>query len=125
MKFVRALALIGATSASAIVFAAPQAEAASYNGCTYPRVCFYLTINDWNAGRPTASYQVPTSGYQSLGSGSYNADIVWNTRNDDRVSIRNTFAGSTTYTCIAPNSGLQFSRDITVTGVRIEDPASC
>ncbi|MGW1884928.1 hypothetical protein [Streptomyces sp. NPDC001970] len=103
----------------------PSASATSANGCLYPRVCFYLTASNWNAGAPTAAYQDVTSYYQNLGSGSRGADFIQNTRNDDRAYIRWVYNGTTQYYCLPPNQSVQFSSSVTVTGIRIDSAATC
>ncbi|MFD3310996.1 hypothetical protein [Streptomyces sp. NPDC058694] len=54
-----------ATAAAALATAglatAPTASADDYNGCGWPRVCFYLTDSDWNNGEPTAFHFSSTS----------------------------------------------------------------
>ncbi|MFI6334148.1 hypothetical protein [Streptomyces sp. NPDC050535] len=125
MKHIRALAGIGLGASAALFIAAPQAQAASYNGCIYPRVCFYQTLADWNAAAPNAAYQDVTTAYQNLGSSSRGADHVWNTRNDDRAMIRYLYQGGTYYTCLAPNSGRTFPSSMTVTGIRIDTASTC
>ncbi|MFD3378728.1 MULTISPECIES: hypothetical protein [unclassified Streptomyces] len=52
-KTTRRMAVV-ATAAAALATAglatAPIASADDYNGCGWPRVCFYLTDSDWNDG---------------------------------------------------------------------------
>lgn len=125
VKFVRALAGLGVCAATVLV-AAPQAQATTYNGCVYPRVCFYQTLSDWNAASPNAAYQDVTTAYQNLSTAARGANHVWNTRNDDRAMIRYTESGvGTLYTCLAPNSGRSFGSTMTVTGIRIDTASSC
>ncbi|WP_043663208.1 hypothetical protein [Streptomyces xylophagus] len=121
----RTLAMAFAMAAGAAVFSATPASASTYNGCVYPRVCFYLTDSDWDAGSPTAAYQDVTSYYQTLGSKSKGANYVWNTRNDDRAYLRYLYGGDTYYTCLAPNEGVYFSSSFTVTGIEIQTASSC
>ncbi|KAB1142508.1 hypothetical protein F7R91_28775 [Streptomyces luteolifulvus] len=129
MKGTRKLAAIGATTAAiaaALTVAAPPASADTYNGCVWPRVCFYLTSSDWNAGAPNAAFQDVTSYYQNLGSRSRGADYVWNSRNDDRAYLRYLdSSGSTRYYCLPPNQGVYFPSALTVTGIRIDTAPSC
>ncbi|MEV2192689.1 hypothetical protein AB0I02_17125 [Streptomyces phaeochromogenes] len=118
-----------ATAATALATAglatAPTASADDYNGCGWPRVCFYLTDSDWNNGEPTAAYQDVTSYYQDLGPNSRGAKRVRNTRNDDRARIRYVSQSVTYYTCVAPNTTHGFGPGITVTGIRIETQSTC
>ncbi|MGC9544003.1 hypothetical protein [Streptomyces sp. UG1] len=106
---------------------APTASADSFNGCIYPRVCFYLTNSDWNNAAPTAAYRDVTSGYQNLGPRSRGADWVNNTRNDDRAYLRYIVnsTGATAYFCLPPNHHVNFSSAYTVTGIRIDTAATC
>lgn len=130
MKTSARLAVIG-TAAGGLVAAAltvaPGASAGSYNGCVYPRVCFYLTTTDWNNAAPTAAFQDVTSYYQNLGSRSRGADWVRNTRNDDRAYLRyiRHSTGGTEYLCVLPNQTAYFSSAYTVTGIRIDTAATC
>jgi hypothetical protein len=130
MKTTGRLAIVG-TAAGALVGAAlavaPGAAAGSYNGCTYPRVCFYLTGTQWSNGTPSTGYQDVTSGYQNLGSLSRGADYVRNTRNDDRAYLRyiRHSTGGTEYLCVLPNQTAIFSSAYTVTGIRIDTAATC
>ncbi|NEA64392.1 hypothetical protein [Streptomyces sp. SID12488] len=119
-------AATAAVAASALVMA-PTASADSYNGCTYPRVCFYLTTSDWNSGSPNAAYQDVTTGYQNLGANSRGADRVHNTRNDDRAYLRyiRNSTGATEYICVLPNVTAVFTSAYTVTGIRIDTAATC
>ncbi|MFD4860715.1 hypothetical protein [Streptomyces atratus] len=104
---------------------APSASATSYNGCDYPRVCFYQTQPDWTIGMPDAAYQDVTTSYQNLSSRAYGADWVYNSRNDDRAMLRFTNGGSTYYKCLPPNGTIQFSPASTVTGIRIDTASAC
>ncbi|MEV1286524.1 hypothetical protein [Micromonospora sp. NPDC049679] len=73
-------------AAAALSGAAPAAAATRY-GCEWPRVCFYKTEADWQARRPTATYQ--DMGYwQTLGSHSAYSEVVYNSRNDDGALLR-------------------------------------
>lgn len=126
-----AIKRIAAVATSVAVFAgtalavAPSASATSYNGCDWPRVCFYQTQPDWTIGMPDAAYQDVTTYYQDLSSRAYGADWVYNSRNDDRAMLRFTYGGSTYYKCIPPNGTIQFSSASTVTGIRIDTTAAC
>ncbi|MGW6054442.1 hypothetical protein [Streptomyces sp. NPDC055189] len=106
---------------------APAASADSYNGCAWPRVCFYQTNSQWNSASPTAAYQDVTTAYQNLGANSRGADWVNNTRNDDRAYLRYVVnsSGATQYLCLSPNHHVNFSSAYTVTGIRIDTAATC
>ncbi|MGW5123993.1 hypothetical protein ACWEQ7_07995 [Streptomyces sp. NPDC004069] len=130
MNMVRRTATVGMAAAALAVTAlvtAPTASATSYNGCKYPRVCFYLTDSQWNAGAPTAAYQDITTSYQNLGSKSRGAIWVTNTRNDDRAYLRfiANSTGATYYLCLPPNYSTAFASGYTVTGIRIDTAATC
>ncbi|MGI5193799.1 hypothetical protein ACQEVY_09180 [Streptomyces sp. CA-288835] len=122
-----ALGMASAAMVAASIATAPSAAADSYNGCVYPRVCFYPTITQWNNGTPTAAYQDVTSSYQNLGPNSRGADRVHNTRNDDRVYLRYTYnpTGATGALCVNPNVTAVFNSNFTVTGIMIQTAASC
>jgi hypothetical protein len=125
-KRMTVVATAAAALATAGLATAPTASADDYNGCGWPRVCFYLTDSDWNNGEPTAAYQDVTSYHQNLGSRSRGANHVRNTRNDDRVSLRYVDQYSVTYyACLKPNQTMHFSSTSTVTGVRIDTQSSC
>ena len=81
------LAAVLAAVAAVSLSPAP-ASAETSNGCGWPRVCFYLTMNDWWAGTPTSAFRDVTSSYQDLGSRSRGSDWVRNSRNDDRAWLR-------------------------------------
>ncbi|MGY0021281.1 hypothetical protein [Streptomyces sp. cg35] len=116
---------VAALTGSAIALA-PSASATSYNGCTYPQVCFYQTEARWNAGNPNARYQDITSGYQNLSSAARGANHVYNTRNDDIAWLRYIDSdGETTYTCLNPNSGDYFDGLETLTGIKITTASHC
>lgn len=117
---------VAALAATALA-TAPTASADSYNGCAYPRVCFYQTNSQWNSGSPTAAYQDVTTAYQNLGPNSRGADWVNNTRNDDRAYLRYIVnsTGETKYLCLPPNSHVNFTSAYTVTGIRIDTASSC
>jgi hypothetical protein len=119
-----------ATAAAAVAAAglatAPTAAASNYNGCAWPRVCFYLTDSDWDNASPTAAYQDVTSSYQSLGSKSYGANYVRNTRNDDRAYLRVVDQYSVTYYwCLKPNQTFHLSDNVRVSGIRIDTQSTC
>jgi hypothetical protein len=127
-KMTKRMAVV-ATAAAALattgLATAPTASAGDYNGCGWPRVCFYMTESDWDNGRPTAAYQDVTSSYQNLGSNSRGAFHVRNTRNDDRVLLRYLNLSVTYYSCMNPNSTHGFGPGVTVTGIKIETKSSC
>ncbi|MFJ2868321.1 hypothetical protein [Kitasatospora sp. NPDC087314] len=128
MNTTRRITAIGATLgalASAGLAVAPTASATTYNGCVYPRVCFYLTDADWNNGTPTAAYQDVTSAYQNLSSRAEGAAWVVNTRNDDRAYLRVDVAGTTNFVCLRPNYHIYFSLKEAVNGIRIDTAATC
>ncbi|MDX3696272.1 hypothetical protein PV726_39390 [Streptomyces europaeiscabiei] len=124
---VAALGMASAAMVTAAIATAPSAAADSYNGCIYPRVCFYPTVTQWNNGAPTAGYQDVTSSYQNLGPNSRGADYVRNTRNDDRVYLRYTYnpTGATGALCVNPNVTALFNSNFTVTGIMIQTASSC
>ncbi|MER5434894.1 hypothetical protein [Streptomyces sp. NPDC002588] len=126
-KSLTRLGLVVGLAATAAVVAAPTASAESYNGCAWPRVCFYLTDANWNSAAPTAAFQDVTTSYQNLGSRSRGADWVVNSRNDDRAYLRyiRNSTGATEYLCLPPNYHVHFSSEFTVTGVRIDTAADC
>ncbi|MBC7270520.1 MAG: hypothetical protein H5T76_17735 [Streptomyces sp.] len=127
MKRTAVVATAAAGLATAALASAPSAAAYDYNGCAWPRVCFYLTAGNWNNASPTAAYQDVTSSYQNLGSQSRGADYVRNTRNDDRAYLRyiRHSTGATEYLCVLPNQTAYFSSAYTVTGIRIDTAATC
>ncbi|MFD8050217.1 hypothetical protein ACFV5E_43100 [Streptomyces chartreusis] len=129
MNVAKRMAVV-ATAAAALATAglatAPTASAGDYNGCGWPRVCFYLTDSDWNNGKPTAAYQDVTSSYQDLGSKSDGANYVRNTRNDDRVYLRIHDQYSVTYYwCLAPNQTMHLSDNVRVSGIKIQTQSTC
>jgi hypothetical protein len=111
----------------AVPLSASPASADTYNGCGWPRVCFYLTIDNWSAGTPTAAFQDVTGYYQNLGSRSRGSDFVYNSRNDDRVWVRYTVVatGAVDYVCLNPNTMIYFDGAYTATGVKIEWAERC
>jgi hypothetical protein len=124
MSVIKRIAVIGAAAASlaaAGLATAPSASADSYNGCAWPRVCFYLTDADWNAGAPTAAFQDITSSPQNLGSRSYNAEWVWNSRNDDGALLYYT-NGQTR--CMSPNTWMD-NNDWVVNKIKIMNSPTC
>ncbi|MFD0502032.1 hypothetical protein ACFQ0G_01920 [Streptomyces chiangmaiensis] len=127
IKRTATVGMAAAALAATALVTAPTASATSYNGCTYPRVCFYLTDSQWNGGTPTAAYQDVTTGYQNLGPNSRGANWVNNTRNDDRAYLRYIVnsTGATQYLCLLPNYHVNFSSAFTVTGIRIDTAATC
>ncbi|GAA3776792.1 hypothetical protein GCM10022379_49900 [Micromonospora maritima] len=78
--------------------AATPAQASSAFGCTYPRVCFWVTGSPYSGNPPTASFQ--DTYYQTLGSRSRGAEWVLNTRNDDGAKI---FYSNGDWVCIQPD----------------------
>lgn len=129
MSMIKRIAAVGAATAAlgaTALATAPSASADTYNGCVWPRVCFYLTSTDWNNGAPNAAFQDVTSYYQNLGSRSRGADYVHNSRNDDRAYLRYINAsGGTSYLCLPPNATAYFPPATTVTGIRIDTAATC
>ncbi|MER7175717.1 hypothetical protein [Streptomyces mesophilus] len=124
-----AIVLGAAALAAASLTFAPSATAAESptHGCAYPRVCFYLTMSDWNAKDPNAGFQDVTSSWQNLGSASRGADMVLNTRNDDvaHLRVQTNSTGAVWNMCLPPNSAHQFGSAYTVTGIRISTSSSC
>ncbi|MFI9588594.1 hypothetical protein ACIHCQ_44065 [Streptomyces sp. NPDC052236] len=130
MNMMKRMAAVGtavAALAAGALATAPTASADSYNGCAWPRVCFYQTDSQWSSGSPTAAYQDVTTYYQNLGPNSRGADWVNNTRNDDRAYLRYIVnsTGATQYFCLLPNHHAYFSSALTVTGIRIDTASSC
>ncbi|MEU6578754.1 hypothetical protein [Streptomyces sp. NPDC046805] len=133
MNMTRRLMIFGTVTAAAaglLTVGAPPASADSHYGCTYPRVCFYLTDADFLNDHPTAAYQDVTSYYQNLGSTSRGANWVLNTRNDDRAYIRYVENGQVKYLCVTPDDGsggsiVEFGPSETVTGIRIDWAPTC
>ncbi|GAA3993168.1 hypothetical protein GCM10022384_46080 [Streptomyces marokkonensis] len=125
-KRMAVVATAAAALATAGLATAPAASAGDYNGCGWPRVCFYMTDSNWDNGNPTAAYQDVTDYYQNLGSKSRGANYVRNTRNDDRVRLRYYDKyGVTYYACLKPNQTFHFSSTSTVTGVKIQTQSAC
>ncbi|GGT24205.1 hypothetical protein [Streptomyces chromofuscus] len=130
MKTTKRIAVIGMATAGLAATAlvtAPTASATSYNGCGWPRVCFYMTDSNWYNGSPTAAYQDVTTSYQNLGTSSRGANWVYNSRNDDRAYLRYVYdsTGATGYRCLPPNHYQQFPSGYTVTGIRIDTASTC
>ncbi len=106
---------------AAVLTAATPANATSRSGCVYPRVCFYLTQNDYFSGSPTASYQDVTSGWQTLGSRSRGSAWIVNTRNDDVAHLHFTNG----YTdCLRPNNNY-YTAGLVVDKIRISSASTC
>lgn len=115
-------AVISAAMATAATWAlAAPASADSMSGCAYPRVCFYLTDNQYYSNSPTASYQDVTSGYQTLGSRSRGARWIVNTRNDDTAHLH--FTDGSTW-CMTPGE-VDLWTIKTVDKIRISSSATC
>lgn len=108
-------------AAAAVLTAATPANATSRYGCVYPRVCFYLTDNDYFGGWPTAAYQDVTSGWQTLGSRSRGSRWIVNTRNDDVAHLH--FTNGTT-DCVLPNFDYYTSSRV-VDKIRISSASTC
>lgn len=121
-KRVAASAIVVASALIAVFAAATPAQATSFNGCAYPRVCFYKTSTNWDNGTPTAAYQDVTSGYQTLGSNSAGSYYVYNTRNDDVAYIR---FSTGRVRCFLPNHGGAIGEDGYATGIRISSSSTC
>jgi hypothetical protein len=126
----RLLAVFGALIVGAVLGVAKPAPALadSYNGCAWPRVCFYKTAYEWNMATPSAAYKDVTSYYQDLSAAARGSDLVRNTRNDDRVWLRymNNYSGEIFYDCWGPNTTIDFpDPNFTVTGIKIEWEESC
>ncbi|MWA15989.1 hypothetical protein [Streptomyces sp. BA2] len=118
-----ATALAGA-AAFCLLKPAPAVASTAY-GCDWPKVCFYLTGDDWSRRAPTAGYEDITRHFQELGPRSKGADWVFNSRNDDRALIRYTFGGRTGEVCLGPNKSLSLGAHTTVTHIKIEDSRAC
>jgi hypothetical protein len=120
----RALTSVAAaiTIAGAAIIANPVAASASYLGCDYPRVCFYLHYSDLTAQRPTASFR--DAGYwQNLGSRSYGANFVYNSRNDDGALLH--FTNGNTY-CVEPLNGTNLPNYYGIADrIKIMDSPTC
>jgi hypothetical protein len=129
MRVLRRVAgLTGALAAlGSVPLSAAPASAHDSNGCAWPRVCFYLTMNDWWAGTPTSAFRDVTDYNQNLGSRSRGSDFVRNSRNDDRAWLRYTVnsTGAVEYVCLNPNTQIWFADGYTVTGVKIEWAERC
>jgi hypothetical protein len=117
---VRSLVTVAVATGAAFVPAGPAAAVTNY-GCVYPRVCFYLTTDDFIARRPTAAYQDVTSYDQPLGPRSYGSRWMYNSRNDDGALIRYT---NGEWTCVQPNVDFLITGR-TVRTVRIMDSPLC
>ncbi|MEU9558228.1 hypothetical protein [Streptomyces fumanus] len=124
MNVIKRIGIIGAAAASlaaAGLSTAPMASADTANGCTWPRVCFYLTDADWNSRKPTATYKDITSSPQNLGSRSRNSEWVFNSRNDDGALLYYAHGGTL---CLAPNAIVD-NNDWVVTAIKIMNSPSC
>jgi hypothetical protein len=118
------LAMLASAVLAGAFAAASPAQADSYAGCVYPRVCFYKTLSDYANDNPSAGYQDVTSSFQTLGSRSRGAQVVYNTRNDDVALLR---YSDGYVACLPMNRG--WSQAInpigTVTGIRILRVDTC
>lgn len=124
MNVIKRIGIIGAAAASLTAagpVTAPTASADTANGCTWPRVCFYLTDAEGNARTPTAAYQDITSSPQNLGARSRNAEWVFNSRNDDGALLYYAHGGTL---CLTPNTTVH-NNDWVVTAIKIMDSPSC
>jgi hypothetical protein len=122
-KFAASIAAVVAVAGAGVMVAPSPAQAYSQWGCVYDGVCFYLTLEDWDAQHPTSRW-VDKGYWQNLGSRSYGAFGVINTRNDDTVHLRFTNGFEL---CIWPNGGtenMQWNYGI-VYQLLISDSASC
>jgi hypothetical protein len=108
-------------AATAVLAAATPASATSRYGCTYPRVCFYLTEDDYFGDSPTAAFQDVTSGWQTLGSRSRGSKWIVNTRNDDVAYLHFT-DGATA--CLLPNFD-RYNGSHVVDKIRISSSSTC
>ncbi len=109
-------------AAGTVMATAPSASADSAFGCSWPRVCFYLTDAAWAADSPTAAYQDITSGYQTLGAASRGSNYVYNSRNDDVAYLHLTNGA---VICLTPSTILHISSSFTVDKIRISSAATC
>ena len=124
MNVIKRIGIIGAAAtslAATALITAHTASADTANGCTWPRVCFYLTDADWNVRKPTAAYQDITSSPQNLGARSRNFEWVFNSRNDDGALLYYAHGGTL---CLAPNTVVD-NNDWVVTAIKIMDSPSC
>ncbi|SHN13840.1 hypothetical protein [Cryptosporangium aurantiacum] len=122
-RAVLTLAVLASAVLTGAFASASPAQADSFAGCIYPRVCFYRTTSDYFASRPSAAYQDKTNYFQTLGSRSRGALVVYNTRNDDVALLKfGEFVA-----CLPTNRG--WSHDLnpmgTVTAIRIIDAPTC
>lgn len=115
-------AAVTAAAVGGTLAAASPAQAASAYGCSYPRVCFYLTTSSWLDDSPTASYQDVTSSYQTLGSQSRGSVTAYNSRNDDGALLH--FTNGRTY-CLPPNQSASLRSIGTVDKIKIMTSANC
>ena len=117
-----AAAMIAGAVVGSTLAAASPAQATSAYGCTYPRVCFYLTATSWVNDSPTASFQDVTSSYQTLGSQSRGSVEAYNSRNDDGALLH--FTNGRTY-CLLPNQSASLRSIGTVDKIKIMTSADC
>jgi hypothetical protein len=114
--------VLGAALATVSTWAlASPASANSMAGCVYPRVCFYLTDDQYFGNAPTAAFQDVTSGYQTLGPRSRGARWIVNTRNDDTAHLH--FTDGSTW-CMTPGE-VDLWTSKTVDKIRISSSATC
>lgn len=121
-RFVASAAVaMSALAVGALAGPAP-AQASTRYGCTYPRVCFYLTASNWTSQSPTASYQDITSTWQNLGSQSYGAAYAFNSRNDDVAWFHFTNGRQI---CLRPDNPIYLDQYGTVDKIRISSSSTC
>ncbi|MGH4029338.1 hypothetical protein ACQB60_10430 [Actinomycetota bacterium Odt1-20B] len=120
-----ALSLLALTPAPATAATSAAASASAQHGCAWPNVCFYKTKADYNRGRVAASYKDITSRFQTLGPQSRGADVIYNTRKDDRVVLRLLNHGQSYVACMKPKEVDEFGPGLTVIGVMIQDKSNC
>jgi hypothetical protein len=122
----RLLAVVAAAVLGTTGAVVAQSPASAAHGCEWPRVCFYLTVSDLNANRPTAAFQDVTSGWQYLGSRSRGAYYVYNSRRDDVAYLHST---NGSVHCLAPLNGVNPSHPAngwgTVDRIRISWSSTC
>lgn len=121
-RFIAAGAVIASSMIAGTLMIQTPAQAVTRYGCTYPRVCFYLTPADWTAQRPTAAYQDVTTGWQNLGPRSRGAAYAFNSRNDD-IALFHFTNGNVR--CVNPDSPIFLSLYGTVDKIRISSAGSC
>ena len=125
-RFLAGLATSALATTALVGFPTP-ASADSYRDCIYPRVCFYRTVADWFADRHSAAYKDVTSYFQTLSASARGADMVLNTRNDDRAFlwVENHNTGTSHIVCLPPNDTIGFGSWQEVTKIQIDWEASC